>query len=117
MVVGTQVRFANGTLAWALVGNVDTENARLTEHFLTLSIEHDGQWFALARYHDFEYVDRGPEALARFLGLPLHDVFPISYDIRQHAQGASAALAGNVPLRPRERLSRAEIIALAVPEL
>src|SRR5690242_13740064 len=50
--IGTQVRLANGTQAWALIGNIDSRNARLTEHFLTLSIEHAGRWFSLARYHD-----------------------------------------------------------------
>jgi hypothetical protein len=114
-VIGTQVRFANGRQAWALIGNVDPQNPRLTEHFLTVSIERDGKWFALARYHDFDYADRGPEALARFLGLPIDEVFPISFDLRQYAQGDPAALAGSVPKEPRERLSRAEIIALAVP--
>lgn len=114
-VIGTQVRFANGMQAWALIGNIDPQNSRLTEHFLTLSIEHNGKWFALARYHDFDYAERDPEALARFLGLRVDDVFPIAFDVRQFVQGDLAALAGTVRKEPRERLSRAEIIALAVP--
>jgi hypothetical protein len=48
-VVGTQVMLANGRRAWALIGNVDPTNARLTEHFITLSVERDGQWFTLSR--------------------------------------------------------------------
>ena len=114
-VVGTQVRFANGNHAWALIGNIDADNPQLTDHFLTISIERDGKWFALARYHDFDYSDRGPEALSRFLGLQIDDVFPISFDVRRYAQGAPAALAGNVLKEPREKLSRPDIIALAVP--
>jgi hypothetical protein len=82
-VVGAQVRFANGSQAWALIGNVDVANPRFTEHFLTLSIKHGGRWFALARYHDHDFADRGPEALARFLGIRVDDIFPISVDVRR----------------------------------
>lgn len=114
-VIGTQVVLANGRRAWALIGNVDPTNARLTEHFITLSLEHKGRWFTLSRYHDFDYAENGPEALSRFLGLPIDDVFPIAYDIQEHAKGAAAALAGQIRREPRERLSRAEIIAMAVP--
>ncbi len=114
-VIGTQVRFANGSLAWALIGNLDVGNPRLTEHFLTLSIERGGGWFALARYHDHDFADRGPEALSRFLGLRVDDVFPIFFDVREYAQGDPTALAGSVPKEPRERLSRADIIGMAVP--
>jgi len=113
--VGTQVQLANGLRVWALVGNVDGENAKLTEHFITLSIERDGRWFHLARYHDPEYTERGPDALARFLGLDIHDIFPISYDLRPYANGEDEVLAARVLLEPRERLTRAQIIALAVP--
>jgi len=113
--VGTEIRFANGAKAWALVGNIDAEKPRLTEHFLTLSIERDGAWFHLARYHDVDFADRGPDALSQFLGLQVDEVFPISVDVRPYAKGNPAALASVVRKEPRERLSRAEIIALAVP--
>ena len=113
--IGTQVRFANGTQAWALIGNIDARNPRLTEHFLTLSIEHAGRWSSLARYFDFDYADRGPEALSRFVGLAVDEIFPISFDVQQYAEGDPAALKGSVLKEPREKLSRAEIIAMAVP--
>jgi hypothetical protein len=115
MIVGTEVRLANGNRVWALVGNVDTTNARLTEHFLTLSVERNGRWFALARYHDFDHTERGPEALANFLDLGIDEVFPIAFDLRAYAQGDGEALCGIVRREPRERLSHAEIIAMAVP--
>jgi hypothetical protein len=114
-VVGTQVRLANGPCIWALLGNIDESNAQLTEHFLTLSVFQDRRWFTLARYHDFDHSENGPDALARFLGLPIDDVFPIAYDIRQFVKGENAALAGLIPKEPRNRLARAELIALAVP--
>lgn len=113
-VVGTQVRLANGALQWALLGNVDARNVRLTEHFLTLSLLSRATWFTLSRYHDFDYPQRGPAGLAEFLGLPIDEIFPISYDIRAFANGEAAALMGRIEAVPRERLSRAEIIALAV---
>lgn len=113
--VATKVRFSNGDQSWALIGNVDVSNPRLTEHFLTLSIEHEGKWFSLARYHDYDYEERGPEALSKFLCMNVDDIFPIAFDIRQCAEGDSSALKGSVPKEPRERLSRAEITAMAVP--
>jgi len=113
--VGTKIRLANGATTWALVGNIDTEKPRLNEHFLTLSIERDGEWFHLARYHDLDFAIRGPEALSRFLGLPVDEVFPISVDVRPYSEGNPAALANVIQKEPRERLSSAEIITLAVP--
>jgi hypothetical protein len=114
-VVGTQVRLADGSERWALLGNVDPSNPRLTQHFLTLSVFDHGSRFTMARYHDFDSDERGPEALAAFLGLPAVAVFPISYDIRPYCLGEPAALAGTIERQPRERLTRAQIIALAVP--
>jgi hypothetical protein len=100
---------------WTLIGNIDPRNPRLTEHLLTLSIEHAGRWFSLGRYHDFDYADRGPEALSRFLGVAVDEIFPISFDVQQYAEGDPATLKGSVLKEPREKLSRAEIIAMAVP--
>lgn len=114
-VVGTLVLLASGTRVWALIGNIDPQNPRMTEHFLTLSVVRGGRWFGLARYHDFDFAERGPDALARFLELPVDAVFPISYDIRGVARGPATALQGQILKVPRERLSRAEIIAMAVP--
>ena len=113
--VAARVRLVNGDYVWALIGNVDPDSARITEHFLTLSIEREGRWFRLARYHDFDCAERGPEALSRFLDLPVSAVFPIEYDIRRFVKTWSPALAGAVLAEPRERLTRAELIALAVP--
>jgi hypothetical protein len=113
--VGTQVRLANGSSVWALLGNVDNRNPRMTEHFVTISLERNGKWFTLSRYHDFDYAKKGPDALARFLGLHLQEVFPISYDLTTYARGHPDALVGKILKEPRERLTRAEIIALAVP--
>jgi hypothetical protein len=113
--VGTQVRLANGHLPWALLANIDAYNARLTEHFLTIAIERDGAWFHLARYHDLDFATNGPEALASFLGLRVDEVFPITYDLRHFVKDAPVFLYGRILKEPREKLTRAEIIALAVP--
>src|SRR6185436_9788785 len=48
----TQVQLADGSLHWALLGNISPQNAKSTRHFMTLSIHHQGKWFDLARYHD-----------------------------------------------------------------
>jgi hypothetical protein len=109
--VGTQVRLANGLDVWGLLGNFDVKNPRATYHILTLSIERGGEWFHLARYHDFDFTSQGPEALARFLGLDVDDVFPITVDVRRYVRGDPAALKAIVLKEPRERLTRAEIFA------
>lgn len=113
--VAVQALLANGTRFWALVGNIDVGNARLTQQFLTLALQNGGSWFALARYHDHDFAERGPEALSRFLGLEIDDIFPISIDLRPYVLGNSDSLLIAVPRAPAEKLSRAEIIAMAVP--
>lgn len=113
--VGTKVRLGNGTEVWALIGNIDSQNRRLNQHFVTVSIERDGRWFHLARYHDYDYVERGPEQLAAFLGTDVDAVFPIEYDVTPYAVGDAEALTGVIGKEPEERLTRAQIIALAVP--
>jgi hypothetical protein len=114
-VFGVQVQLATGFQIWATIGNVDANNPKSTEHFLTLSVEREGQWFHLSRYHDSNYAETGPDALARFLELPVNEVFPISYDIRPYVVGDPSALSGKVLKEPREKLTRADIIAMAVP--
>ena len=112
---GLQVLLANGQPKWALIGNVDNLDPRMNAHFVTITIENHGKWFSLARYHDFDYTDRGPEALATFLELPAHQVFPISFDLSHVSEGNPKALVGEIEFEARERLTRAEIIAMAVP--
>jgi hypothetical protein len=114
-IVGAEVRLANGRLIWALLGNLDTRNPPLTKHFRTISLERDGHWFHMARYHDYDYDERGPEAVARFLGLPPEEVFPIAVDLRRAVRSDdTATLVFEIELDPGEKLSRDEIISLAV---
>ena len=112
--IGTKVRLANGSQAWALLGNMDLLNLRLNQHFLTISIWRSGRWFLMARYHDFDVAQRGPEELARFLELDVDDVFPIFYDISRICSGQPSVTIGSVLKEPGERLSGADLIALAV---
>lgn len=113
--VATQVRLANGNLVWGILGNIDQSNPKLTQHFLTISFFHKNEWFTLARYHDFDFNENGPEKLSEFLSLSKNSIFPISYDIRDAVEGAPEFLKGEIPSEPVEVLTRAQIIALAVP--
>lgn len=54
-ITGTRISLANGERLWAMVGNLDAQNAEKNEHFVALSIERGGRWFHLARYHDTGY--------------------------------------------------------------
>jgi hypothetical protein len=111
-IVGTQVRLANGSEVRGLFGNFNVTHPRATQHFLALSIERGGKWFHLARYHDVDFATRAPEALARFLGLGVDDVFPISVNARRYVRGDPAALTAIVLKEPQERLTREEIRVL-----
>jgi hypothetical protein len=115
-IVGCEVKLASGEKIVAMLGNIHADNARLTEHFMTLSVLRvDGEVFHLARYHDFDFNERGPAALAEFLKMKKENIFPIAWDIRHLVNGEKNALHGILEEIPRERLTRAQIIALAVP--
>jgi hypothetical protein len=55
------------------------------------------------------------QALATWLNLAVEDVFPIHFNLQGIIEAPSEKLRGVVPDEPRKRLSRAEVIALAVP--
>ena len=88
-IVGTQVSLADGSRRWAILGNIDPDNAEKMEHFLTVSVFLGRRWFHLARYHDFDARDHGPRALAAALGRSVGSVFPIRYDLRAFERNAS----------------------------
>ena len=113
-IAANHVALHNGRRLWAMLGNVDLRDPRLTRHFLTLSLYIDDAWVHVARYHDFDVEERGPRALARRLGMQLSDVFPILYDLSQAARGDFDVIRGAVLPEPSERLSRAQLIALSV---
>jgi hypothetical protein len=104
-IVGAQARLGNGLEVWGLFGNFDVKNPRATQHFLALSIDRDGKWFHLARYFE-GFTAYSPEALARFLGLEVDDVFPITVDVR----GDPAALTAIVLKEPQEKITREDSI-------
>lgn len=113
-IVAERVTLANGEKPWALIGNVFLDNEELTRHFVTVSIERNGCWFHLARYHDYEYADRGPGQLSEFMCLPVECVFPIAYDISHFIIGNPTAARGSILAEPENRLTRAQLMALAV---
>ncbi|WP_020178517.1 hypothetical protein [Methylopila sp. M107] len=115
-IVGTEVALANGRRVWALIANVDVADPRMTEHFLDISLEHDGRWFPVANNAAFDFAERGPDRAAEFMGLHVDDVFPISYDLREIATGDVRSLQGEIPKEPRERLTLEERFALIFPE-
>lgn len=113
-VVGTMVQLANGSRVWAIVSGISLRDPRSTKHFLTLSVEDQGAWFHLARYHDVDYDQRGPKRLAEFLGLPMSSVFPIEYDLTDIVSADAVLVKGAIPREPEERLSEDELIQLAL---
>jgi hypothetical protein len=113
--VASFVRLASGQEALALIGNIELDDPRQNDHFLSLSlIRPNGERFHLARYHDFNFEVQGPNGLAAFLGLTLSEVFPIHYDVSALVAGERSGSRGEVPLEPAVRLSSAELMQLAV---
>lgn len=113
--VSTKVRFSNGQVVRALIGNLDCSNFQLNEHFLTLSILFNGNWFHLARYHDPDCQEHGPEELAKFVGKRVDEVFPIDYDLGPSLCHNGVSISGRIFDVPKSPLTREEIIRLAVP--
>ncbi len=111
-VIRASVFLHNGAQMVACLGNVALDNAESTREFLTLSLWFRGEWVDLARYFDVDHAQRGPEALSRRLGLPVTEVFPISYDISEHAKGLDSVLQGIVESQPKRRLTEDERLAL-----
>ena len=114
LIVGCQVGCADGSDVWALLQNVDPFRPERNEHFLTATIDCHDRWFSLARYHDIDVDERGPVALAGVVGKQLVQLFPMSFDIRKEVGFDAPGLVGAIDAEPRTRLSRKEIISLAV---
>lgn len=114
LIFGTQVRFSDGTVVWALLQNVRRAGKAFNDHFLTLTVNHAGEWFPLARYHDINQEKYGPLALARFVGKPLDHIFPISFDLRSLLGEDSKHLVGVVHEEPAEKLTRDKLIDLSL---
>jgi hypothetical protein len=113
-IVGTRITLADATIMWGALGNIDVAKPDLTKHFLILSIEFNGAWFHLARYHDYDFNERGPVQLSEFLRKPIDQIFPITYDVRSVFKTESEALRGKIERESSEKFTRAELIAMAV---
>jgi hypothetical protein len=113
-VIATQVQLQNGERRWAILGNIQLRDKRSTDQFLTVSIEHGGRWFDLARYHDSDYSQRGPQQLADFLNLSINEVFPIKYDLAEIVIGLPTVVSGIISAEPPEKLTAGELLQLAL---
>lgn len=114
-IVGTELNLANGSVVFGILQNIELYDHYQTEHFVTVTVfDKKGRSFPLARYHDVAIETYGPDALARFLRLKVADVFPLSYDISAVAIGDLASVRRKIPIRPRNPLTRSDLIRLAV---
>ena len=111
---GCELRFSDGSTGFGLLGNLSLTNPEQNLHFRTLSVFEGGREYYLPRYHDFDFEKRGPKALANSLRKKVGDIFPISYNLSGVATGAVQCIRGSIPSEPEKKLSRAEIIQLAL---
>lgn len=115
-VVGTQVRLQNGETYWAILSEISLNSQRKTHVFIGIDIEHAGSWFTLMRLGEIGYDRYGPEQLAAFLGFPLAEIFPLSYDLSAIAIGDPDVIQGTIQAEPPEQLTLQERIALALEQ-
>jgi hypothetical protein len=110
-VAGVALRVGGRELV-GLLGNIHLDDPRSTREFATLSVWGGGAWFHLARYFDFDRVQRGPEQLAEFLAMTVAQVFPICYDLSGVAVGHPEVVRGQIVAEPEVRLSASQRMAL-----
>jgi hypothetical protein len=115
-VASTPLKFADGTICWGLVGNFDAEDPQANEHFITLSLLHNGKWFHLARYFDFDYAERGPEAMAAAFAKPIASIFPISGSLEGLVLASPRDLQFSVSAKPSVILTLDKLMEMAVPK-
>ena len=114
-VIGTTVRFAGGREVVATLGNLDAARPEKTRQFLVLGVFRAGdEPFLLARYFDAWFDTTGPGALAKFMGLPVEEIFPIAYDVSSLVSGDPRCTRGLITLEPEVRLSGKELMKLVI---
>jgi ribosomal protein L40E len=97
-VVGTEARLADGKPVFCLFGDVDLQDSQYSQEFIQVRVfKNNEESFFLARQGDIDFDDHNPKALAKFLGLRVKDVFPITYDISAVAIGQDAVVKGSIP--------------------
>ncbi len=114
LIIGTQIKLADGSTVWALLQNISRAGQEVNDHFLTVTINQNGEWFTLARYHDINRQIFGPNSLALFLGRTIQDIFPMTYDLRDILNADTEKLIGTIHEQPANRLSRQELISLSL---
>lgn len=111
-IVFSDLKLANKGLVAGLLGNINLNNIEKTKVFICVSVNKNNKWFHLERYFDVAYDRYGPKQLAEFIGLSLHEVFPITYDISSLVVGDERVLKGSIMAEPEIRLSDDEIMKL-----
>ena len=114
--VTCQFHTPSGEAIWGLVEGIHPDLPLFSKHWRkAYLLRSDGKWFELARYHDYNWSTKGPERCAYFFRSTVHAMFPLRFDISHLSATASSSLVGVFESDPKDRLPRAEIIALAVP--
>ncbi|ATC63852.1 hypothetical protein CMV30_07775 [Nibricoccus aquaticus] len=109
-----ELQLADGSRLFGFFGNLSLNKKDRNQHFLTLSVFVNGSIEHLARYHDYDFEDHGPSWLAKKLRKKEEEIFPISYDLSASVKGDADCVRGSIPREPKTKLSRSEIIQLAV---
>lgn len=108
-IIGLQVKIANGEYFWAILEQIDLQDSRMTQQFLSINIYFHSKWIPLARYFDLNFDRFGPRQVAECLGLPIDDVFPIDYDFSHLVDCLDCITKGQILKEPTERLSHEDL--------
>ena len=112
--VGVQLRLADGSVHWGLLSNISLDAPDVTPHFLTVSVWCGDRWFPLARYHDGARDEFGLAQLAETLEKRCQQCSRSPMTSARSRRSMSVRWCGVIDAEPSARLSRTELIALAV---
>lgn len=116
-VIGCEIELASGSKIWGILSNIDLADPRRNELFVSLIFLKGRRRFILARHVDVLRSRLGPAALAKFLMIPLRDIFPIKYDISAFCEGHPECLLGEIEQKPRHAMSLDEMSDYIVSQL
>lgn len=117
IVVGTEVQLADGCRKWAILQNLSLAGQKVNDHLLNITLDVDGSWFPLARYHDPWNETYGTKKLAELLDRKLDEIFPIKYDFRREIKSDNQAFVGEVKLKPNTVFTSDQIMQLVLDSL
>jgi hypothetical protein len=113
-IVGTYCKTNSNDEIFCVISNIDLEDPKATDLFITISVMEEDREFYLARYFDVDYDRNGPESLSKWLNKKMEDIFPISWDISKIVSGKSIVKRGIINSIIKNKLTEEEIMKFSL---